>query len=107
MKQQLFRLQRLSALVLAPLVIIHLALILYAVGDGLSAEEILNRTRGNLAWAAFYTVFVLAAAIHAPIGVRNILREWTSLPARATDVVCIVLALTLLLTGMRAVAAVY
>ena len=43
MSARLFLLQRLSALVLAPLVLIHLGLILYAVGDGLSAGEILGR----------------------------------------------------------------
>ena len=47
----LFALQRLSAKLLAPLVIIHLALILYAVHGGLSAAEILDRTQGSAAWA--------------------------------------------------------
>ena len=102
----LFVLQRLSAKVLAPLVIVHLALILYAVHGGLSAGEILGRTQGSVAWGAFYTLFVVAVAIHAPIGVRNILREWTRWRGRSLDVASVVLATALLALGLRAVAAV-
>ena len=43
MEARLFLLQRLSAAVMAPLVLIHLGLILYAVEHGLSAEAILGR----------------------------------------------------------------
>ena len=51
---RLWFLQRLTALVLAPLVIGHLAMIVYAVRGGLSAAEILGRTQGSLGWALFY-----------------------------------------------------
>ena len=102
----LFALQRLSAKLLAPLVIVHLALILYAVHGGLSAGEILGRTQGSVAWGAFYGLFVIAVAIHAPIGMRNILREWTRWRGRSLDVASVVLALILLALGLRAVAAV-
>ncbi len=102
----LFALQRLSAKVLAPLVIVHLVLILYAVHGGLSAAEILGRTQGSVAWGAFYALFVVAVAIHAPIGVRNIAREWTQWRSRSLDTACVVLALVLLALGLRAVVAV-
>ena len=102
----LFALQRLSAKVLAPLVVVHLALILYAVHGGLSADEILGRTQGSVTWGAFYALFVVAVAIHAPIGVRNVLREWTRWRGRSLDVASVVLALALLALGLRAVAAV-
>ncbi|MCB1831842.1 MAG: succinate dehydrogenase, partial [Geminicoccaceae bacterium] len=59
----LFMLQRLSALVLAPLVIVHLLVILWAVEGGLSGAEILERTRGSTTLALFYGLFVIAAAI--------------------------------------------
>lgn len=72
---RLYFLQRLSALVMAPLVIGHLAMMIYAVQNGLTGEEILSRTRGNLLWAAFYATFVLAVSIHASIGVRVIFYE--------------------------------
>jgi fumarate reductase subunit D len=51
--------------VLAVCVLVHLATIIYAVQGGLTAAEILGRTRGNHAWLAFYTVFVLAVSVHS------------------------------------------
>ena len=102
----LFALQRLSAKLLAPLVVVHLVLILYAVHGGLSAAEILGRTRGSVAWGAFYALFVVAVAIHAPIGVRNVVREWTRWRGRSLDVASVVLAVMLLALGLRAVVAV-
>lgn len=102
----LFALQRLSAKLLAPLVIVHLALILYAVHGGLSAAEILDRTRGSVAWGGFYGLFVVAVAVHAPIGVRNVVREWTRWRGRSLDAASLVLAIVLLALGLRAVAAV-
>jgi fumarate reductase subunit C len=105
-ERQLFALQRVSALGLGPLVLIHLALILYAVRDGLTAAEILDRTRGSVIWAAFYSVFVLAAAVHAPIGLRNVLNEWTPLSRRAIDWSMAAFAILLAALGLRAVIAV-
>ena len=102
----LFVAQRLSAAVLAPLVLIHLGLIIYAVRGGLDASEILARTRGSLAWAGFYGLFVIAAAVHAPIGVRTIVREMTAWRGRSLDLATIVFAVLLLALGLRAVAAV-
>ena len=102
----LFALQRLSAKLLAPFVIIHLVLILYAVHGGLSAAEILGRTRGSAAWGAFYSLFVVTVAVHAPIGVRNVVREWTPWRGRSLDVASVGLAIVLLALGLRAVAAV-
>ena len=74
-----YLLQRGSAMVMAPLVVTHLVVIIMAVQGGLSAAEILARTQGSLIWGAFYGLFVLAASIHAGIGVQTILREWTPL----------------------------
>ncbi|MEM1050146.1 MAG: succinate dehydrogenase [Pseudomonadota bacterium] len=102
----LFALQRLSALVMIPLVIGHVIVILYAVRGGLTADEILARTQGSVGWALFYGTFVLAAALHAPIGVRAILREWTPMPGRSVDVLMIGFGLVLLFLGLRAVYAV-
>ena len=102
----LFALQRLTAKLLAPLVVVHLVLILYAVHGGLSAAEILGRTQGSAAWGAFYGLFVLAVAVHAPIGVRNVVREWTRWRDRSLDVASAGLAIVLLALGLRAVAAV-
>jgi fumarate reductase subunit C len=103
---RLFVLQRVSAMFLAPLVMVHLGLILYAVRGGLTADEILARTQGSVGWALFYGVFVLAASVHAPVGVRNVLKEWTSWRGHSLDVAMLVLAAALMASGLRAVWAV-
>jgi len=107
MTAALFLVQRVSAMVLAFAVSVHLLTILYAVRGGLTAGEILARTRDNGWFLAFYMVFVIAVAIHAPIGLRNILREWTAWRGRSLDVVLAVFALFLLGLGLRAAFAVY
>ncbi len=106
MERNLYIAQRLSAMLLAPLVLAHLLLILYAVRQGLSADAILGRTQGSLGWAAFYGAFVVAAAVHAPIGLRNVLAEWTPLPRRAIGWAMVLFGLVLLAMGTRAVVAV-
>ncbi len=103
---RLFLLQRISALVLAPMVILHLVVILYATRAGLSAEAILARTGSTPLWPVFYALFVVAAAVHAPIGLRNILREWTPLSRGATDWLSLGFGVVLLVLGLRAVWAV-
>jgi fumarate reductase subunit C len=107
MSSLLFIAQRLTAFVLALAVSAHLATILYAVRGGLSAGEILARTHGNVAFMLFYGVFVAAVAIHAPIGLRSIIREWTPWHGRALDFALVLFSLFLLALGFRAVYAVY
>ncbi len=97
--------QRATALVLALCIIVHLITIIYAVRNGLSAAEILGRTRGSVLWGGFYVLFVAAVAVHAPIGVRNICAEF-GWRGRGVDTWMLVLALTLVMWGMRAVWAV-
>ncbi len=105
MSTRLYLLQRMSAMVLAPLVLIHLAVILLAVQDGLSAAEILGRTRGSLLWGGFYGLFVVAASVHGPIGLRTVIREMTPWRGRALDLTMALFGLLLLGLGLRAVAA--
>ena len=107
MSAVLFAAQRLTAFVLAAAVAVHLGTILYAVRGGLTAAEILSRTHGNVAFAAFYGVFVVAVAIHAPIGLRNVLREWTRWRGHTLDIALLLFSLLLLLLGLRAVFAVF
>jgi fumarate reductase subunit C len=103
----LFLAQRASAAVLAFAVTIHLATIIYAVRGGLTAPEVLGRTRHNGWFLALYAVFVLAVAIHAPIGLRNVAREWTAWRGRSLDVVLAAFAMLLLLLGLTAVLALF
>lgn len=99
--------QRASAALLALCVVVHLATVIYAVQGGLSAAEILGRTRGNTAWLAFYTVFVLAVSVHAPIGLRAIFTEWLRWRGRSRDVVLLLLSVALAWTGLGAAFAVF
>jgi fumarate reductase subunit C len=99
--------QRASAAVLALCVLVHLATIIYAVRGGLSGAEILARTQGSVAWFAFYSVFVLAVAVHAPIGLRAVLAEWLGWRGLPRDLALLAFALLLAWTGMRAVFAVF
>ena len=59
-----------------------------------------------MAWGGFYALFVVAVAIHAPIGVRNVVREWTPWRGNSLDAASGLLAIALLALGLRAVAAV-
>ena len=103
----LWILQRASAAVLALCVAVHLFTIVYAVRGGLSAAEILARTKGNQAWFAFYSIFVLAVAVHAPIGLRAVATEWLGWRGRSRDVCAFLFAALLAWMGMRAVLAVF
>lgn len=107
MSPLLYLAQRGTAAILAVTVAVHLGTILYAVRGGLTAGEILGRTQGNLAFLLFYAVFVLAAAIHAPIGLRSVLREWTGWRGRSLDLAMIALSALLAGLGLRAALAVY
>ena len=100
-------LQRVSAAVLGVCVLVHLVTIIYAVRSGLTAAEILGRTTGSVLWATFYGVFVVATAIHAPIGLRNVVVEHTAWRGRSLDIALTVVLLWILIAGFRAVFAVF
>lgn len=102
MTPALFLAQRLTALFLAVFAIVHLATIVYAVQGGLTAGEILARTRGNAGLLVFYALFVLAAAVHGPIGLRAVLREWPGWKGAATDAAMLLVAAILVGLGLRA-----
>jgi succinate dehydrogenase subunit C len=106
MNLRLYLWQRATAAVMAPMILVHLAIIFYATRRGLSAADILARTRGSAGWLLFYGAFVLAAAIHASIGLRNVLSEWTPLSDRNSGVFATTFGVVLLALGLRAVAAV-
>jgi fumarate reductase subunit C len=99
--------QRASAAVLALCVLVHIVVMVYAVRGGLSAAEILGRTRGNAGWAAFYALFVLAVAVHAPIGLRAVAAEWLGWRGRSAALCLHLFGFLLLALGLRAVWAVF
>ncbi len=103
---RLYMLQRITALLMAPLVIGHLAMMIYAIQGGLSAAEILGRTQGSAIWFLFYGIFVIAVSIHGAIGIRTIAHEWGGLKGNALDIFMWAIGLGLFALGARAVWAV-
>ena len=99
--------QRVSAAVLAFCVIVHLVTIIYATRGGLSGAEILARTRGNGLWLAFYVVFVLAIAVHVPIGLRAITTEWLGWSGPSREGLVAAFGVTLIVMGFGAAWAVF
>ena len=106
MNVRLYILQRATAAVMAPLVLAHIATIFYATSRGLSAAEILGRTRGSIGWGLFYGLFVLAAAMHGAIGLRAIASEWSPLKSGQLDALMWTFGVVLAALGLRAVSAV-
>lgn len=98
--------QRLTALLMVPLIVVHLIVIIYATNRGLSAADILGRTQGSIAWGLYYTLFVVAAAVHGAIGVRGVAREWLGWRETALDRLMGIFGVVLLVLGLRAVFAV-
>ncbi|WP_027283821.1 succinate dehydrogenase [Rubritepida flocculans] len=94
--------QRVTAAFLALAVAVHLVTIIIAVRGGLSAAEILARTRGSEAWLLFYAGFALAAGLHAAIGLRAIAAEWLGWRGRGLDIAWLGIGLLTALFGIRA-----
>ena len=103
MTLRLYMAQRISALVMAPLVLMHIGVMIYAIQGGLSAAEILGRTQGSVLWFAFYGTFVVAVSIHAAIGLRTVLSEWVGLRGTALNTVAWGIGVLFLILGMKAV----
>jgi fumarate reductase subunit C len=103
---RLYMAQRLTALLMVPFVIGHLAVMIYAIRGGLSAAEILGRTEGSPAWFAFYGLFTIAVSIHAAIGLRAVAHEWGGLSGRPLEALMWGVGLGLLWLGGSAVWAV-
>ena len=106
-ESQLWLAQRVSAMVLALCVVVHLATIMLAVRGGLSAEEILTRLRSSTAWLAFYLVFVASVAVHAPLGLRAIVAEWLGWRGRFLNAGIFLVGTVLLALGLRAIAGLF
>ncbi len=106
MNVRLYIWQRATAALMVPLVLLHVAVIFYATRRGMTAADILARTRGSILWASLYGAFVVAAAVHAAIGVRNVLVEWSPLSDRGAGIFAVMFGTSLLALGLRAVVAV-
>jgi fumarate reductase subunit C len=100
---RLYLLQRISALIMVPLVLLHLSVMIVAIQGGLDSAEILSRTRGSLFFGSVYGLFVLTVSIHAAIGLRVVMFEWLGIKGRVLSVFSWVAFVGLLLIGVRAV----
>ena len=85
MNVRLYILQRATAAIMAPLVLAHLVVIFYATSRGLSAAEILGRTRGSVGWGLVLRPVRTGGGRHGAIGVRAIASEWSPLKGGALD----------------------
>ena len=103
---RLYLLQRITAMIMAPLVLLHLGVMILAIQGGLDSAEILSRTQGSLFWGGVYGLFVLAVSIHAAIGVRVVLFEWLRIRDPRLNILSLLLFIVLFLMGVRAVYAV-
>jgi fumarate reductase subunit C len=103
---RLYMFQRITALVMAPLVVGHLMVIIYAVQAGLDAAEILGRTQGSVIWFLFYGTFVVAVAIHGAIGLRAVAHEWGGLRGTTLEAFMWLSGVALFTLGARSVWAV-
>ena len=99
--------QRVSAVILVICVSVHIFTIIMAMNNGLSAREIIDRIDGNMGWLIFYLIFIAAIAIHAPIGIRTVLREITPLSLTSINIIIIIVSLYLVYFGSRAILGLY
>jgi len=103
---RLYLLQRITALIMAPLVLLHLGVMIVVIQGGLDSAEILSRTRDSFFWGSVYGLFVIAVSIHAAIGLRVVMFEWLSIKGIRLSLVTWLIFTVLLLMGARAVYAV-
>ncbi len=103
---KLYMTQRLSAIFMVPFILLHLGVIIYASRNGVSAAEILGRTKGSIGWMLFYGLFVVAASIHGTIGIRNIISEMFSWRGLKLEIAMVLVVVLLVAVGLRAVGAV-
>ena len=103
---RLYLLQRISAMIMAPLVLLHLGVIIIAIRGGLDSAEILSRTQGSLFWAGVYSLFVVMVSIHAAIGLRVVMFEWLNIKGLILTGLSWLIFAILISIGMRAVFAV-
>ncbi|MBS7792027.1 succinate dehydrogenase [Roseococcus sp. SDR] len=99
---RMWAVQRITAAFLGLAVIVHLVTIMLAIRGGLSAAEILARTRGAELWFGFYVLFALCAGLHGAIGLRNIAGEWLGLRGRTVDALWMGVGLATAAFGIRA-----
>ena len=105
MNLRLYIWQRLTAALMAPLVLVHVAVIFYASRKGLSAADILGRTRGSIVWASSTALRCRGGDSRFDRRAQRVDRMVTGRRAPAA-IFSIAFGLLLIVLGLRAVAAV-
>lgn len=98
--------QRVTAMLLALAVVVHLVMIVTAVRGGLSAAEI-RAHPGQHRLAALLRRLALAAGLHGAIGLRNIASETIGLRGRGADLAWLAAGLLTAGFGIRAAIGLY
>ena len=91
---------------MVPLVLVHVAVIFYASRKGMSAADILGRTRGSMVWASFYGVVRRRPSHSCRDRRAQCAGRMVAARRPAQRLVAIVFGILLLVLGLRAVAAV-
>jgi fumarate reductase subunit C len=95
--------QRVSALVLAFCIVVHITTMIIAMQGGVSTAEIAGRVGGSFIWLGFYSVFIAAVSIHAPVGLRAVLLEVTTLSENRVGLLTMLFGLFVCTLGLRTV----
>lgn len=104
-EMKLYLAQRVSAAIILPLVLGHLAVMIWAIRGGLTAAEIVGRLHGSAFWFGYYALFVVAVAIHGAIGLRTIASEWFGLRGAGATGLAVAFLVAALSLGQNAVVA--
>lgn len=94
---------RITGMALGVFVVIHLITVVSVIEGGLSASEIMQRTSGNLLMGIYYGLFVIAAAVHASIGLRTVAQEVLHWSGSRLDYVMLAFFVLLCAIGMAAI----
>ena len=103
----LFVAQRLTGVLLAALLLVHLGTIIFAVQGQLTVAEIVGRVRGNTFWIFFYGAFIITAIIHSMIGLRNVLTEMSNIHRRIIDLTVLLYVVLSIFLGFEALQAIW
>lgn len=94
---------RLTGMALGLFVVIHIITMIVVIQNGLSADQIMERTSSNFLVGVFYALFVVAAAIHGAIGLRTVAQEVLNWRGTSLDVVMFLFFTLLCVMGMTAI----
>lgn len=103
----LLRLQRLTAILLVPFLAGHLVITLALGRSEMTAAQLLAQAHANPVWLLYYSVLLVLVAVHAPIGFWHVLRRFEAGPTSLKITAALLLGLSILVLGARALTGFY